>query len=122
MKTELSQIPFKKGNIFSFSGRVFLLLLLASVLLTFGLGKYFTDTTENRMMANIRVLAMSQAKMIASLDGIVSSVKDKDIPKLKIIADKLNQDSSYDYVVIGDEHSIRLYHPNSENRLPDAME
>ncbi|HHR5826066.1 TPA: sensor histidine kinase DpiB [Providencia alcalifaciens] len=114
MKTELSQIPFKKGNIFSFSGRVFLLLLLASVLLTFGLGKYFTDTTENRMMANIRVLAMSQAKMIASLDGIVSSVKDKDIPKLKIIADKLNQDSSYDYVVIGDEHSIRLYHPNSE--------
>ncbi|NYS34978.1 sensor histidine kinase DpiB, partial [Streptococcus danieliae] len=92
MKTELSQIPFKKGNIFSFSGRVFLLLLLASVLLTFGLGKYFTDTTENRMMANIRVLAMSQAKMIASLDGIVSSVKDKDIPKLKIIADKLNQD------------------------------
>ncbi|HHR5899735.1 TPA: sensor histidine kinase DpiB [Providencia alcalifaciens] len=114
MKTELSQIPFKKGNIFSFSGRVFLLLLLASVLLTFGLGKYFTDTTENRMMANIRVLAMSQAKMIASLDGIVSSVKDKDIPKLKIIADKLNQDSSYDYVVIGDEHSVRLYHPNSE--------
>ncbi|HHR6141351.1 TPA: sensor histidine kinase DpiB [Providencia alcalifaciens] len=114
MKTELSQIPFKKGNIFSFSGRVFLLLLLASVLLTFGLGKYFTDTTENRMIANIRVLAMSQAKMIASLDGIVSSVKDKDIPKLKIIADKLNQDSSYDYVVIGDEHSIRLYHPNSE--------
>ncbi|HHR6501106.1 TPA: sensor histidine kinase DpiB [Providencia alcalifaciens] len=114
MKTELSQIPFKKGNIFSFSGRVFLLLLLASVLLTFGLGKYFTDTTENRMMANIRVLAMSQAKMIASLDGIVSSVKDKDIPKLKIIADKLNQDSRYDYVVIGDEHSIRLYHPNSE--------
>ncbi|HHR6317907.1 TPA: sensor histidine kinase DpiB [Providencia alcalifaciens] len=114
MKTELSQIPFKKGNIFSFSGRIFLLLLLASVLLTFGLGKYFTDTTENRMMANIRVLAMSQAKMIASLDGIVSSVKDKDIPKLKIIADKLNQDSSYDYVVIGDEHSIRLYHPNSE--------
>ncbi|WP_323085623.1 sensor histidine kinase DpiB [Providencia alcalifaciens] len=114
MKTEFSQIPFKKGNIFSFSGRVFLLLLLASVLLTFGLGKYFTDTTENRMMANIRVLAMSQAKMIASLDGIVSTVKDKDIPKLKVIADKLNQDSSYDYVVIGDEHSVRLYHPNSE--------
>ncbi|HGF6559697.1 TPA: sensor histidine kinase DpiB [Providencia alcalifaciens] len=114
MKTEFSQIPFKKGNIFSFSGRVFLLLLLASVLLTLGLGKYFTDTTENRMMANIRVLAMSQAKMIASLDGIVSTVKDKDIPKLKVIADKLNQDSSYDYVVIGDEHSVRLYHPNSE--------
>lgn len=114
MKADYPKIAFKKGNLLSFSGRVFLLLLLASLLLTVGLGKYFTDTAENRLMANIRSLAMSQAKLIASIDGVVSAVKDKDILKLKIIADKLNQDSSYDYVVIGDENSIRLYHPNGE--------
>ncbi|SUC46461.1 Sensor histidine kinase DpiB [Providencia stuartii] len=65
-------------------------------------------------MANIRSLAMSQAKLIASMEGIVQSVKTKDIQSLKVIADQLNQDSDYDYVVIGDENSMRLYHPNQE--------
>ncbi|HGN1705281.1 TPA: sensor histidine kinase DpiB [Providencia rettgeri] len=114
MKKEYSFTSLKKVNAISFSVRVFFLLLLVSVVLTFGLGKYFTDTAEKRLIANIRSLAMSQAKLIASIDGVVQSVKNKDIEKLKVIADKLNQDSNYDYVVIGDENSIRLYHPNSQ--------
>ncbi|EKT58605.1 sensor histidine kinase DpiB [Providencia sneebia] len=114
MKKEFQQFPLRKGYPISFSVRVFLLLLLVSVVLTLSLGKYFTDTAENRLMANIRSLAMSQAKLIASMDGVVQSVKNKDIQKLKGIADKLNQDSNYDYVVIGDENSMRLYHPNEE--------
>ncbi|MGG4607414.1 sensor histidine kinase DpiB [Providencia sp. Me31A] len=114
MKKEYSFTSLKKANSISFSVRVFFLLLLVSVVLTFGLGKYFTDTAEKRLIANIRSLAMSQAKLIASIDGVVQSVKNKDIEKLKVIADKLNQDSNYDYVVIGDENSIRLYHPNSQ--------
>lgn len=105
---------FRKNKSISFSVRVFFLLLLVSVVLTFSLGKYFTDTAENRLMANIRSLAMSQAKLIASMEGIVQSVKTKDIQSLKVIADQLNQDSDYDYVVIGDENSMRLYHPNQE--------
>lgn len=114
MKKEFQRFPLRKGHPISFSVRVFLLLLLVSVVLTLSLGKYFTDTAENRLMANIRSLAMSQAKLIASMDGVVQSVKNKDIQKLKGIADKLNQDSNYDYVVIGDENSMRLYHPNEE--------
>ncbi|GAB1440796.1 sensor histidine kinase DpiB [Providencia sp.] len=114
MKKEYPFTSLKKVNAISFSVRVFFLLLLVSVVLTFGLGKYFTDTAEKRLIANIRSLAMSQAKLIASIDGVVKSVKNKDIARLKVIADKLNQDSNYDYVVIGDENSIRLYHPNSQ--------
>ncbi|QKJ51913.1 sensor histidine kinase DpiB [Providencia rettgeri] len=114
MKKEYAFSSLKKVSSISFSVRVFFLLLLVSVFLTFGLGKYFTDTAESRLIANIRSLAMSQAKLIASIEGVVQSVKNKDIPRLKIIADKLNQDSNYDYVVIGDENSIRLYHPNSQ--------
>lgn len=114
MKKEYPFSTLTKVNSISFSVRVFFLLLVVSLFLTLGLGKYFTDTAENRMMANIRSLAMSQAKLIASMDGVIESVKHKDIQQLKIIADKLNQDSDYDYVVIGDENSMRLYHPNSE--------
>ncbi|MEQ5315602.1 sensor histidine kinase DpiB [Providencia vermicola] len=114
MKKEHAFSTLTKVNSISFSVRVFFLLLVVSLFLTLGLGKYFTDTAENRMMANIRSLAMSQAKLIASMDGVIESVKHRDIQQLKIIADKLNQDSDYDYVVIGDENSMRLYHPNSE--------
>ncbi|EPQ9012031.1 TPA: sensor histidine kinase DpiB [Providencia stuartii] len=112
MAKEHQRSLFRKNKSISFSVRVFFLLLLVSVVLTFSLGKYFTDTAENRLMANIRSLAMSQAKLIASMEGIVQSVKTKDIQSLKVIADQLNQDS--DYVVIGDENSMRLYHPNQE--------
>lgn len=114
MAKEHQRSLFRKNKSISFSVRVFFLLLLVSVVLTFSLGKYFTDTAENRLMANIRSLAMSQAKLIASMEGIVQSVKTKDIQSLKVIADQLNQDSDYDYVVIGDENSMRLYHPNQE--------
>ncbi|HEM6839989.1 TPA: sensor histidine kinase DpiB [Providencia stuartii] len=114
MAKEHQRSLFRKNKSISFSVRMFFLLLLVSVVLTFSLGKYFTDTAENRLMANIRSLAMSQAKLIASMEGIVQSVKTKDIQSLKVIADQLNQDSDYDYVVIGDENSMRLYHPNQE--------
>lgn len=114
MAKEHQRSLFRKNKSISFSVRVFFLLLLVSVVLTFSLGKYFTDTAENRLMVNIRSLAMSQAKLIASMEGIVQSVKTKDIQSLKVIADQLNQDSDYDYVVIGDENSMRLYHPNQE--------
>lgn len=114
MKKEYQFPTLKKVNTIPFSVRVFFLLLVVSLILTLGLGKYFTDTAENRMMANIRSLAMSQAKLIASMDGVIDAVKTRNISQLKIVADKLNQDSDYDYVVIGDENSLRLYHPNSE--------
>lgn len=121
MKKQHLRYPLIRSKSISFSVRVFLLLLLVSVVLTLSLGKYFTDTAENRLMANIRSLAMSQAKLIASMENIVQSVKTKNIQKLKVIADKLNQDSDYDYVVIGDENSVRLYHPN-ENQVGFKMQ
>ncbi|KPD02263.1 sensor histidine kinase DpiB [Moellerella wisconsensis] len=98
----------------SFPVRVFILLLLASVVLIAVLGKYFTDSFQNNLINNVRTLAMNQAKIIASMDSIVSAVENKDTHRLQTIADKLNSRSDFDYIVIGDENSIRLYHPNSE--------
>lgn len=57
---------------------------------------------------------MNQAKIIASNDSIITAVKHRDYRRLATIADKLQSDTDFDYVVIGDKNSIRLYHPNPE--------
>ncbi len=105
----------------SFPIRVFLLLLFASVVLVAVLGQYFTNTFEQKLVNNVRTMAMSQAKLIASMDSVIVAVQNRDIPRLKVIADKLNNESVFDYIVIGDEKSIRLYHPNSV-KIGDKMQ
>lgn len=60
MKKEYTFSSLKKVNSVSFSVRVFFLLLIVSVFLTLGLGKYFTDTAENRLIANIQSLARAK--------------------------------------------------------------
>lgn len=57
---------------------------------------------------------MNQAKIIASNDSIITAVKTRDYKRLATIANKLQRDTDFDYVVIGDRDSIRLYHPNPE--------
>ena len=59
-------------------------------------------------------MAMNQAKIIASNDSIITAVKHRDYKRLATIADKLQSGTDFDYVVIGDTNSIRLYHPNPE--------
>jgi two-component system cit operon sensor histidine kinase CitA len=59
-------------------------------------------------------MAMNQAKIIASNDSIITAVKHRDYTRLATIADKLQSGTDFDYVVIGDENSIRLYHPNPQ--------
>ncbi|WP_435954617.1 sensor histidine kinase DpiB [Dryocola sp. BD626] len=96
----------------AFPLRIFLLLLLVSLLLVAGLGKYLSASFEDYLTNHVRDMAMNQAKIIASTDGVVAAVKDRDTPRLRRIANKLATGSDFDYVVIGDSHSIRLYHPN----------
>lgn len=67
-------------------------------------------------------MAMNQAKIIASNDSIITAVKHRDYKRLATIADKLQSGTDFDYVVIGDTNSIRLYHPNPEKDwLSDAV-
>ncbi|MHA6308011.1 sensor histidine kinase DpiB [Hafnia paralvei] len=96
----------------AFPLRIFLLLLLVSTLLIAALGKYLSASFEDYLSNHVRDMAMNQAKIIASIDSVVTAVKNRDTKRLAIIADKLGTGSDFDYVVIGDKNSIRLYHPN----------
>lgn len=98
----------------AFPLRIFLLILVVSVFLIAALAQYFTASFEDYLATHVRDMAMNQAKIIASNDSIITAVKHRDYKRLATIADKLQSGTDFDYVVIGDTNSIRLYHPNPE--------
>lgn len=98
----------------AFPLRIFLLILVFSIFVIAALAQYFTASFEDYLTLHVRDMAMNQAKIIASNDSVISAVKTRDYRRLATIANKLQRDTDFDYVVIGDRHSIRLYHPNPE--------
>lgn len=92
--------------------RFFLFLLLISVLLIAALGHYFSTRFEDYLNHQVRDMAMNQARIIASNDSVVAAVEARDTAQLGAIVRRLARGSDFDYLVIGDRHSIRLYHPN----------
>lgn len=96
----------------AFPLRIFLLILVVSIFIIAALARYFSASFEDYLVTHVRDMAMNQAKIIASNDSIISAVEHRDYTRLASIADKLQSDTDFDYVVIGDRNSIRLYHPN----------
>lgn len=107
-----TRFPFFRS--LAFPVRIFLLILVVSVFIIAALAQYFTASFEDYLAAHVRDMAMNQAKIIASNESIITAVKHRDYKRLATIADKLQSGTDFDYVVIGDTNSIRLYHPNPE--------
>ena len=107
-----TRFPFFRS--LAFPLRIFLLILVVSVFFIAALAQYFTASFEDYLAAHVRDMAMNQAKIIASNESIITAVKHRDYKRLATIADKLQSGTDFDYVVIGDTNSIRLYHPNPE--------
>ena len=107
-----TRFPFFRS--LAFPLRIFLLILVVSVFSIAALAQYFTASSEDYLATHVRDMAMNQAKIIASNDSIITAVKHRDYKRLATIADKLQSGTDFDYVVIGDTNSIRLYHPNPE--------
>ncbi|MFL4413108.1 sensor histidine kinase DpiB [Citrobacter portucalensis] len=107
-----TRFPFFRS--LAFPLRIFLLILVVSVFIIAALAQYFNASFEDYLATHVRDMAMNQAKIIASNDSIITAVKHRDYKRLATIADKLQSGTDFDYVVIGDTNSIRLYHPNPE--------
>ena len=107
-----TRFPFFRS--LAFPLRIFLLILVVSVFIIAALAQYFTASFEDYLATPVRDMAMNQAKIIASNASIITAVKHRDYKRLATIADKLQSGTDFDYVVIGDTNSIRLYHPNPE--------
>nr|WP_281350984.1 sensor histidine kinase DpiB [Budvicia diplopodorum] len=96
----------------SFQWRVFLLLLIVFSLIMGALNEFMTRRINSYITDKVGEIAMNQARIIASMDDIVEGVEQRDTVRLKKIADRISMESNFSYIVIGDEKSIRLYHPN----------
>ena len=105
----------------AFPLRIFLLILVFSIFVIAALAQYFTASFEDYLTLHVRDMAMNQAKIIASNDSIITAVKTRNYKRLATIANKLQRDTDFDYVVIGDRNSIRLYHPDPGNWLSYAV-
>lgn len=92
----------------AFPLRIFLLILVVSVFIVAALAQYLSASFEDYLASHVRDMAMNQAKIIASNDSIIAAVKSRDYKRLAIIANKLQRGTDFDYVVIGDRHSIRF--------------
>jgi len=103
---KLSNTPFQV--------RVFVLLLMTSLAVLLVLERYLTYTFERYQFSQISSMAMNQAKMVAAMDSVVEGVKHRDQKRLAEIIEKISTRSDFSYIVIGDENSIRLYHPFKE--------
>lgn len=96
----------------AFPLRIFLILLLVSLLVIAALGHYFSVSFNDYLTHQVREMAMNQARIIASNDSVIAAVQRRDSARLARIVGQLANGTDVDYVVIGDSRSIRLYHPN----------
>ncbi|HCU0294987.1 TPA: sensor histidine kinase DpiB [Citrobacter sedlakii] len=112
MLVQKNKKPFSFFRQLAFPLRIFLLILVFSVFIIAALAQYFSASFEDYLTRHVRDMAMNQAKIIAANDSIIAAVKTRDYKRLATIADKLQIDTDFDYVVIGDRNSVRLYHPN----------
>ena len=112
MLVQKNKKPFSFFRRLAFPLRIFLLILVFSVFIIAALAQYFSASFEDYLSTHVRDMAMNQAKIIAANDSVIAAVKERDYKRLATIAGKLQSDTDFDYVVIGDNHSIRLYHPN----------
>ncbi|ROP59550.1 two-component system cit operon sensor histidine kinase CitA [Enterobacter sp. BIGb0383] len=106
--------PFTFFQQLAFPLRIFLLILVFSICTITALAQYFSASFGDYLTRHVRDMAMNQAKIIAANDSIISAVNGRDYARLAGIIERFQSDTDFDYVVIGDRDSVRLYHPNAE--------
>lgn len=114
INTKENNGPFTFFQRIAFPLRIFLLILLFSICTITALAQYFSASFGDYLTRHVRDMAMNQAKIIAANDSIISAVNSRDYARLAAAIERFQSDTDFDYVVIGDRDSVRLYHPIPE--------
>lgn len=113
MREKKKKKPFSFLQRIAFPLRIFLLILVFSICTITALAQYFSASFGDYLTRHVRDMAMNQAKIIAANDSIISAVNGRNYVRLAAIIERFQSDTDFDYVVIGDRNSVRLYHPNA---------
>jgi len=114
MGTRKNKKPFSFFRRLAFPLRIFLLILVFSIGAIAALAQYFSASFGDYLTRHVRDMAMNQAKIIAANDSVIVAVKGRDYARLAATMERFQSDADFDYIVVGDRGSIRLYHPNAE--------
>ncbi|MCX8649249.1 sensor histidine kinase [Gilliamella sp. B2776] len=104
----------------SFATKLFLSLLLFSLIMLALLQSYIWNATKTTLYKSLGEKAQIQAKELSVIPSLIKYVKEKDTVELANLVNDIFEQSDASYIVIGDEQAYRLYH-TSNNKLYSPM-
>lgn len=104
----------------SFATKLFLSLLLFSLIILALLQSYIWNATKTTLYKSLGEKAQIQAKELSVIPSLIKYVKERDTTNLANLVNDIFEQSDANYIVIGDEHAYRLYH-TSNNKLHSPM-
>ncbi len=100
--------------------RMILTLGLVSALQTMLIGGFAGYYLSNSLYDEIGQRALMVAKTVAATPAIIKGIQQRDIDKLNTLARRLARTNEALFIVIGDQDSVRLAHPNP-SRIGHSM-
>ena len=104
----------------SFTTKLFLSLLIFSLIILALLQSYIWNATETNLYRSLGEKAQIQARELAVIPSLIKYVREKDTNKIAELVIDIFQQSDASYIVIGDENAHRLFH-TANNALFSPM-
>ncbi|MHA7845683.1 ATP-binding protein [Serratia sp. D1N4] len=105
----------------SFQIKLFLCLVAFSSLLLTLIGAYTYYQLDSQLHRDLGARAQVQAREIALTPTLISMVKNNDTDGIATLMNKIRASSDASYIVIGDNHTMHLYHSEHSNLLGTPM-
>ncbi|WON75937.1 sensor histidine kinase [Serratia sp. UGAL515B_01] len=105
----------------SFQIKLFLYLVAFSCVLLSLIGGYTYYQLDAQLHRDLGVRAQVQAREIALIPTLVNAVENKNTSEIAALMKKIRASSDASYIVIGDRHTIHLYHSEHPERLGKPM-
>lgn len=94
----------------SFTHKLFVSLLLFSLICLALLQSYIWNVTETALYRSLGEKAQIQAKELSVIPNLIKYVEDKNTQKIAELVTFIFEQSDASYIVIGDNHAYRLFH------------
>lgn len=104
----------KQFKVPSFQWRIFLILMLTSLIPISILGYDMTSYIDQIIGQQTAKRALQQARLIANIPGVRRALEQRQPEKMQSLISSLQQNSDASFIVVGDHQGIRYAHPDPD--------
>lgn len=104
-----------KKNLLSFANKLFLSLLLFSIIFLIFLQSYIWNITEDALYKNLGEKAQIQAKELSVIPNLIRYVQENDTENIAKLVRPIFAQSDASFIVIGNEKTQRLFHTSHKS-------